>query len=390
MSGRHSRHDQPVQVPGPDHPDLPALLLGRDPNPAPGRAALETVRGRRVLVTGAGGVVGRALVQALTRARARSVHLLDHDASALHALQLQLEGHDLVDDDRFVLADVRDRGRVERVMAAVRPDVVLHAAGQSRLRLVQRHPVEGVRTNVLGTANVVAAAVTAGVECVVKVGSDEAARPSSVLGATERLAEAVLAAHAGRGTRVATARVGTVVGGTGCPLHVVAHQVRSGHEVTVVDERATRRYSTLQDAVCLVLEAAAMADAGEVYAAATDPLPVAELVRRHLDAGGAPDTPVVVTGLRPGEKLHADVADGADRVSPSARPGVLRLDGQAPAARDLLARADALGAWCGTGDDRAVVEALTALLPPGSGEPTSLRDVDLRDADRAGGRLVLS
>jgi FlaA1/EpsC-like NDP-sugar epimerase len=285
-----------------------ADLLGREPNPTLGEGARRLIEGRRVLVTGAGGSIGSELVRQVAKLAPAEIYLLDHDESAMHAVQLELRGHGLLDDDRVVLADIRDRARLVRLMATVKPHVVLHAAAHKHLPLLERYPAEGVKTNVLGTANVVSAAIAAGVECFVNVSTDKAARPTSVLGATKRVAEMVVAAHAGRGTRLASVRFGNVLGSRGSFLPSLDFQVRSGRPVTVTDPAVTRFFMTIPEAACLVLEAAAMAEHGETYVLDMgEPIRIVDLVERYLAAVGVKDTEVVFTGLRPGEKLHEEL-----------------------------------------------------------------------------------
>jgi FlaA1/EpsC-like NDP-sugar epimerase len=342
----------------------PAELLGREPDPVLGEGARRLVEGRRVLVTGAGGSIGSELVRQVAKLAPAKVYLLDHDESSMHALQLELQGHGLLDDDRVVLADIRDRVRLTRLMARVKPDVVLHAAAHKHLPLLERYPAEGVKTNVLGTANVVSAAVAAGVECFVNVSTDKAASPTSILGATKRVAEMVVAAHAGRGTRLASVRFGNVLGSRGSFLQSLAFQVHAGRPVTVTDERVTRFFMTIPEAACLVLEAAAMADQGETYVLDMgEPVKIVDLVRRYLAAVGREDAPTVFTGLRPGEKMHEELTDDAESSRPTMHPKISRIEADVAVRTDILASADAMYGWCGTGDDAAVSAALRALLP---------------------------
>jgi len=185
----------------------------------------ELTAGKRILVTGAGGSIGSEIVRQLETLDPVIVYQLDHDESALHALQLQLDGHGMLDDERIVLADVRDRAGIRRTLCELRPDIVYHAAAHKHLPLLERYPGEGVKTNVLGTKNVVAAAVEAGVGFLVNVSTDKAARPTSVLGTTKRLAEMVVRDYAGQGTRLASVRFGNVLGSRGSFLDTLSFQV---------------------------------------------------------------------------------------------------------------------------------------------------------------------
>ncbi|MGH3602187.1 MAG: polysaccharide biosynthesis protein, partial [Pseudonocardiaceae bacterium] len=182
-------------------PDRIADLVGRDDQVVYSDQARALVAGKRILVTGAGGSIGSEIVRQLHSLEPDVVYLLDHDESAMHHLELELYGHGLFVDDRTVLANIRDRAGIARVLCQLRPDIVYHAAAHKHLPLLERYPSEGVKTNVLGTMNVVSAAVEANVSHFINVSTDKAAKPTSVLGATKRLAEQVVSAYAGRGTR---------------------------------------------------------------------------------------------------------------------------------------------------------------------------------------------
>ncbi len=188
-----------------------AYLLGRPHSISYSESARALVDGKRFLITGAGGSIGSEIVRQLHSLAPEAIFLLDRDESLMHAVQLDLHGHGLFDDNRSILADIRDRSAMHRIMESVRPDVVFHVAAHKHLPLLERHPIEAVRTNVLGTRNVVAAAVTAGVRRLVNISTDKAARPTSVLGTTKRVAEMVVGALGYSKTRLASARFGNVL-----------------------------------------------------------------------------------------------------------------------------------------------------------------------------------
>ncbi len=371
---------------------LLAALAAEDEQPELGAAAQQVVRGRRVLVTGAGGSIGSELVRQVLRLGPASVHLLDHDESALHALELDLRGHGLFDDDRAVLADVRDRTTLRRLMARLRPELVLHAAAHKHVSLLERYPAEGVKTNVLGTLDLVSAAVEHGVERFVNISTDKAANPLSVLGMTKRVAEVVVAAHAGRGTHLASVRFGNVLGSRGSLISSITHQMRAGGPVTVTHTEATRFFMTIPAAAALVLEAAAAADSGEVYVLDMgDPVRVYDLVRDFLASHGHPEVPVRITGLRPGEKLHEELVDPLEVGERTDHPLISRVTWGMPSAVPppvgFTARVEALRAVAHTGDDAELLAHLESLVPRpvvGLGEPSTPVTVVLDDAQAVG------
>jgi FlaA1/EpsC-like NDP-sugar epimerase len=173
-------------------------LLGRDEVHMASDRARGLVRGRRVLVTGAGGSIGSELCRQISRFRPAALYLLDHDESNLHALHLEMAGSGLLDSEEIIIADIRDRRRLEQVFAETRPDLVFHAAAHKHLPLLERHPCEGVKTNVRGTQHLVDLAVRYGTSRFVLISTDKAADPASGRPAWPRCASATCSARAAR------------------------------------------------------------------------------------------------------------------------------------------------------------------------------------------------
>jgi FlaA1/EpsC-like NDP-sugar epimerase len=270
--------------------------------------------GRRVLVTGAGGSIGSELCRQIHRFGPAELVLLDRDESALHAVQLSLEGRALLDRPNLVVADIRDRSRVQEVVAAWRPHVVFHAAALKHLPLLELHPSEAVKTNIWGTLHVLDAAETFGVERFVNISTDKAADPESVLGYTKRLAER-LTAHVARsapGTFISV-RFGNVLGSRGSMLATFQSQIAAGGPVTVTHREVTRYFMTVEEAVQLVIQAGAIGQDGEVLVLDMgDPVRISDVAHQMIAHHGE-DVDVVYTGLRQGEKLH-EVLWGDDEV----------------------------------------------------------------------------
>jgi FlaA1/EpsC-like NDP-sugar epimerase len=260
-----------------------------------------------VLVTGAGGSIGSELCRQVDGFGPARLVMLDHDESNLHRLQLELTGEGLLDSDDLVVADVRDAHRMTQVIADLRPDVIFHAAALKHLPMLERHPCEGVKSNVLGTLNVVRAAVEHGVRRFILISTDKAADPASVLGATKQLAERVTkhASSGPDGTIVAAVRFGNVLGSRGSLLSVLAEQLRNDEPFTVTHPDVTRFFMTIEEAVGLVLEAAHLARGGETFVLDMgQPVRIVDLVESYARQLGIEDVDIRYTGLRPGEKLH--------------------------------------------------------------------------------------
>lgn len=283
----------------------PASLLGREEVQVIRPATRMTVQGRRVLVTGAGGSIGSELCRQIGSYGPAALYMLDHDESNLHRLQLENSGQALLDSEELIVADIRDHARIRRLFAELRPEVVYHAAAHKHLPLLERHPCEGVKSNVLGTMILVDAAVEFGADRFILISTDKAAEPTSVLGVTKQLAELVVRSRAGRGTSVGSVRFGNVLGSRGSFLHVLAHQIDSHEPITVTDPDVDRFFMTVEEAVGLVLEAGAMAEAGETFVLDMgQPVRIVSLVQSYAAQMGVEQFQIRFTGLRPGEKLN--------------------------------------------------------------------------------------
>jgi FlaA1/EpsC-like NDP-sugar epimerase len=276
-----------------------ADVLGRPPSlmdPAPMASYL---KGKKVLVTGAGGSIGSELCRVLTAYEPAQLLMLDRDESALHAVQLTLEGQALLDSPSIILADIRDTEALIKVFDRHRPHVVFHAAALKHLPLLERYPGEAIKTNVWGTLAVLAAC--SGVTRFVNISTDKAADPISVLGMSKRIAER-LVAHGRAGTTCVSVRFGNVLGSRGSVLHTFAAQVKAGGPMTVTHPDATRYFMTVTEAVHLVIAAGGIGLDGEVLVLDMgEPARILDVAK--LVSASSP-TPIHFTGLRPGEKLH--------------------------------------------------------------------------------------
>lgn len=275
------------------------------------------IRGRRVLVTGAGGSIGSELCAVVKGYHPSALFMVDRDENALHRLQLTLEGRALLDSDSLIVADVRDRDAVDGFMQACRPDVVFHAAALKHVTFLERFPAEAVKTNVFGTLNVLQSAAAAGVGRFVNVSTDKAAEPISVLGYTKRIAEMVTAASAeDSGMTGISVRFGNVLGSQGSVIPAMERQIRNGGPVTITHPEVTRYFMTIEEAVQLVVQAGALGEPGEVMVLDMgDPVRIVDLARELV---GEVDPGVEIefeyTGLRPGEKLHEVLAAADERM----------------------------------------------------------------------------
>jgi FlaA1/EpsC-like NDP-sugar epimerase len=299
-------------------------LLGRRPVQTDVAAIAGHFRGKRVLVTGAGGSIGSELCRQLHAFQPAELIMLDRDESALHQIQLSLHGRALLDSDETVLADIRDPRRIREVFERFRPQIVFHAAALKHLPLMERFPAEALQSNVLGTMTVLEAAAEFGTESFVNISTDKAADPVSVLGYSKKIAERLTAHMASRvvGSYLSV-RFGNVLGSRGSVLGTLSAQVAAGGPLTVTHPDVTRYFMTADEAVQLVLQAAVIGSSGEVLILDMgEPVRIADIARR-LCARSNRRIEIVYTGLRPGEKLTEDLL-GDDEVDYRPRHPLVR------------------------------------------------------------------
>ena len=291
-----------------------ADLLGRHEIDTDLEAIAGYLRGRRVLVTGAGGSIGSELCRQIYRFAPSRLIMLDRDESALHSVQLSIEGRALLDSPDLVLLDIRDRRAVQDMLARLRPEVVFHAAALKHLVLLERNPSEAVKTNVWATIDLLELAAEAGVERFVNISTDKAADPCSVLGYSKRITER-LTSHfsAATGRAYLSVRFGNVLGSRGSVLTTFHNQIERGGPVTVTHREVTRYFMTVEEAVQLVIQAGAIGRPGEALVLDMgSPVSIAE-VAKLLAARSERKVMIEFTGLREGEKLH-EVLLAADEV----------------------------------------------------------------------------
>ena len=279
-------------------------LLGRRPIETDEAGISDLLKGKRILITGAGGSIGSELARQVYRYQPAFVGLLDRDESALHSVQLSIDGRGLLDTDNLILGDIRDSHWMHEVMFHSKPDIVFHSAALKHLPLLERYPEEARKTNIEGTQNVIGAAHAAGVSVFINISTDKAADPSCVLGRTkletEQITASVLPVN---GQRYMSVRFGNVLGSRGSVLTAFRYQIEKGGPVTVTDPAVTRYFMTIPEAVHLVLQAAVLGDHAETLILDMgEPIKIDDVAKRMIEKSGR-EIEIVYTGLRTGEKL---------------------------------------------------------------------------------------
>ncbi len=382
------------------------MLIGREPYTLVEEQVRPMLKGQRVLITGAGGSIGSELARIVARFEPGMLAVMDRSENAVFEIDRQLRERLPSLNLKAVLHDVTEHHGTHELLDQLRPDVVFHAAAHKHVPLMEDHPYLAVRNNLFGTKAVAEASAAVGAERFVLVSTDKAVRPSSVMGATKRLAElfvqdlhaqqfaASQLDHHHEAMRCSMVRFGNVLGSAASVLQIWSAQLADGGPITVTDPRMTRYFMTIHEAATLVVQAAAMSPAGAPAAAVNvldmgEPVAILELAKRFVrahgitpviidqqgtaglqanaaTAGDMPSVEIVCTGARPGEKLHEELAYAAEHLDETSHPGISAWapsPGMEPVTSDIaamIAELDAMGPRPSRG---VVVEALQRYLP---------------------------
>jgi UDP-N-acetylglucosamine 4,6-dehydratase len=315
-------------------------LLGRDPVP-PNQALMEkAVKGHVVMVTGAGGSIGSELVRQITAFSPQKILLVDNSEFSLFEIHREMEAQLKLSITKLelvpLLADVQNSARMKALMQEHQVTVVMHAAAYKHVRMVQENAAIGIQNNVWGTKSVAEAAIACGVGLFILVSTDKAVRPTSIMGASKRVAEMVvqaLAATKGCKTVFAIVRFGNVLGSTGSVIPLFREQIAKGGPVLVTDPEVTRFFMLIPEAAQLVIQAGAMANRAEVFVLDMgEPIKIVNLAETMIELAGltrktesAPDGDIEINfiGLRDGEKLYEELQIG-NNISTTSHPRIMR------------------------------------------------------------------
>jgi FlaA1/EpsC-like NDP-sugar epimerase len=357
-------------------------LLRRDPVQTDIEAVRRLAEGKTVLVTGAGGSIGSELCRQLLGLRPKELVLLGHGENEifeiLHELRDEAPGMIL----HPVIADIRDRQRMRRIFERFKPYAVFHAAAHKHVPLMEENVIEAVSNNVLGTRNVVDAAIGNGTQHFVLISTDKAVRPTNVMGATKRVAEYIVqnAAYAHK-RHFVSVRFGNVLGSRGSVVPTFLRQIQGGGPVTVTHPEMRRYFMTIPEAVQLVLQAGAQGRGGELFVLDMgEPVKIVDLARDMIRLSGleeGTDIEIQFSGIRPGEKLYEEMFFNHEIAEPTEHPKVLRSrNGMSPSGTDL-AIGELIDAALGEASDEWLRGTLKMLVPDFVDRPS---DQDASDA----------
>ncbi|HEX5671318.1 MAG TPA: nucleoside-diphosphate sugar epimerase/dehydratase [Acidimicrobiia bacterium] len=354
-------------------------LLARPPVSTDMSEVGSLIHGKRILVTGAGGSIGSEIVRQVLTFGPSHVHALDRDETLLHNASMDWSG-----PVSRILADIRDRSRIVRIFSELKPQVVFHAAALKHVPVLEEFPEEAVLTNIVGTLNLIDAGSITELERLVLISTDKAVDPASVMGASKRVAEMLVQTGNERrdGCEYTAVRFGNVLGSRGSVVPTFVEQVKRGGPVTVTEPDMTRYFMTVDEAVQLVLQAAALAKGSDVFVLDMgEPVRIVDLARRLIRlAGLAPgrDIPIVFTGRRKGEKLFEVLAEYP--LEPTRHPAISVAEPPHPGALSVRAAVEALAEAASAGDRARIRGILTEMTLGLTFVPESL---DLRSDEPA-------
>ena len=351
-------------------------LLGREPVPPIPNLLAKCITSKVVLVTGAGGSIGSELCRQIQSLSPKKLLLLDHSEYALYSIHEELSSVNVRQGYNFeiiaLLASVAPNFLLRRVLSEHRVDTIYHAAAYKHVPLVEFNPCEAIRNNVVGTLRVAEAAVAEKVENVVLISTDKAVRPTSIMGASKRMAELVMQGIRGGATKICMVRFGNVLESSGSVVPLFRKQIQDRGPITVTHPEIIRYFMTIPEAAQLVLQAGAMANGGDVFVLDMgSPVKILDLARRMVHLSGLTvrddDHPngnieIKFTGLRPGEKLYEELLIGNNPMG-TQHPLIMRAMEESISWEKLKPVLDELEAACSESDEAKALSLLRSVVP---------------------------
>jgi FlaA1/EpsC-like NDP-sugar epimerase len=287
-------------------------LLGRDPIKLDNHNIKNLIKGKVVLVTGAGGSIGSELCRQIMLHNPRQMLLLDNYENSLYDIELELKTNHPNDDIRAIVANIREKDRLDSIFEKYTPEIVFHAAAHKHVPLMENNPTEAIKNNVFGTYNLVNCSDKYGVKRFILISTDKAVNPTNIMGATKRLCEMIIQAKdKSSNTEYVAVRFGNVLGSNGSVVPLFKKQLAHGGPLTVTHKEITRFFMTIPEAVALVLQAITYAEGGEIFVLDMgEPVKIYDLAKSLIELSGytlGEDMEIEITGMRPGEKLYEEL-----------------------------------------------------------------------------------
>jgi len=343
-------------------------LLGREEISLDDKKVCHFIRGKRVMITGAGGSIGSELCRQLLTFSPEQLILVDHAEFNLYQIDNELQKNDHYKSCDSVLGDIRDNERMDWIFSHYQPDIVFNAAAYKHVPLVEANPAEGIKTNVLGTCMIADLAAKYKCNYFVQVSTDKAVNPANVMGATKRMAEVYCQnLNARCETAFITTRFGNVLGSAGSVVPLFKKQIEAGGPVTVTHAEITRFFMTIPEAVSLILQAATMGDGGEIFVLDMgEPVKITDMAEQMIRLAGLTpdkDIKIIYTGLRPGEKLFEELFHAAEALQGTTHPKIMLSNIREVDWDEVQARLVSIRQACANRDVPALITLLQQLVP---------------------------
>jgi FlaA1/EpsC-like NDP-sugar epimerase len=347
-------------------------LLGRDPVDLDSDQIRSMLEGKRVLVTGAGGSIGRELVAQIMSYSPAALHCVDQTEIAIFNLQQEVLSipHEKGFTAETTILDVCVTDDVAELFERFKPEVIFHAAAHKHVNLMEDQPSEALKNNFFATAGLVAEASRCGVERFILISTDKAINPTSVMGVSKRLAELALQqqqAKEGNTTKFMAVRFGNVLGSSGSVIPIFRRQISIGGPITVTDPEVTRFFMTVEEAVGLVLESATQGEGGEIFVLDMgQSVKIIDVARQMIALSGlqeGKDVDIKFVGLKPGEKLYEEVQHLSEELRATAHPRVMRFVAEAKSVQSVADMESTLRAAIKSRDPNVVKQAINELVP---------------------------
>ena len=341
-------------------------LLEREPIRMDNVNIVREVVDKVVLVTGAAGSIGSEICRQLMLYKPKKVVMLDQAESPMYDLQFELRNtyKDQLERMEFVIANVKDRQRMEEVFETYRPNLVYHAAAYKHVPFMEENPYEAVYVNVFGTRNLADLAVKYGAQKFVMISTDKAVNPTNVMGATKRMAEIYIQSRSTDQTHFVTTRFGNVLGSNGSVIPLFKKQLAAGGPLTVTHKDIIRYFMTIPEACNLVLEAGAMGEGGDIFVFDMGkPVKIYDMARKMIQLSGLHDIEIKEIGLRPGEKLYEELLATKENTIPTYHPKIMRAQVRRYPIDAIDREYDALWDILESLDDMKIVAKMKDIVP---------------------------
>ena len=343
-------------------------LLNRSTTPVDLAEISKNLSGKRVMVTGAGGSIGSELCRQVAKLDPELLILFGRGENSLYHIDMELRESDPQLNRELIIGDIRDNSKVFQITKRYRPHIIFHAAAHKHVKFMEIHPDEAVKNNILGTQNLIDAAIQHKVETFILVSSDKSVNPTSVYGASKRVTEKLIQCKANRnGTKFIAVRFGNVIGSRASVLPNFIRQIAKGGPVTVTHREATRYFMTIPEAVQLLIQAGAMGNGGEILMLdMEEPIKILDLARDLIRLSGLEvdkDIKIDFTGLEPGEKLYEELLTPQEGVTATKHQRIFVAQMENIEEEQLLSQIDELSELADALDTDGIIAKFQELVP---------------------------